>query len=188
MPKVKSQYRLPFKRRYKKKTDYKLRLKAARSGKIRAVARKSLENLRVQFVKFGAAGDKTLAQADSTGLKKFGWQASTGNLSAAYLTGLLAGSLARKAGIESAIFDIGMQASTKGSRLYAAAKGILDSGIKIKVSEKVLPTAERLNGSHISQWAGVAKNKNLFAKYKVQPKDLPKHFEEVKQKILEGKN
>ncbi len=186
MPKITNRYKLPFGRRYSKKTDYRARLKAVRSGKIRAVVRKGLENVKIQFVKFEPAGDKTLAEADSAALKKFGWAAGSGNLPAAYLTGLLAGSRARAAKVETAILDIGLQPSTKGSRLYAAAKGILDSGIKMNVSEKVLPAAERLNGSHIAGWAAAAKNKNFFSAYKVQAKDLPKHFEETKQKILGG--
>ena len=187
MSKVTNRYKLPFRRRQENKTNYKARLKSVRSGKIRAVVRKSLENFKVQFVKFEPAGDKTLAEADSPSLKKFGWSAGSGNLPAAYLTGLLAGAKAKAAGVDSAILDIGLQSSTKGSRIYAAAKGIIDSGIKMKVSENVLPAVERLNGSHISAWSGQAKNKNSFTKYKVGVKDLPKHFEEVKQKILGAK-
>lgn len=184
MPRITKRYKLPFKRRFGKKTDYRARLKSARSGKMRAVVRKSLENLKIQFIKFEPAGDKTLSETDTSSLKSFGWSVGTGNLSAAYLTGLLAGLRAKSAGIDSAILDIGLQTSTKGSRLYAAAKGILDAGLKMKVSEAVLPKPERINGSHISQWASSAKNKNSFTKYKILPKDLPKHFEEVKQKIL----
>ncbi len=187
MSKITNRYKLPFRRRHQKKTDYKARLKAVKSGKVRAVVRKSLEGMKIEFIKFEPAGDKTLAQADSASLKKIGWSAGRGNLPAAYLTGLLAGSRAKTAGIETAILDIGMQTSTKGSRLYAAAKGILDSGIKMNVSEKVLPLAERISGAHIAKFAGEAKGKNFFSAYKVQAKDLPKHFEEVKQKIIGGK-
>ncbi len=187
MPKITNRYKLPFRRRHKKKTDYKARLKAVRGGKIRAVVRKGLEGMKIEFIKFEPAGDKALAQADSASLKKIGWLAGNGNLPAAYLTGLLAGGRAKTAGVDSAILDIGMQTSTKGSRLYAAAKGILDAGVKMKVSEKVLPSAERISGVHIAKFAGEAKNKNFFTNYKMQAKDLPKHFEETKQKIIGGK-
>src|SRR3989338_10786701 len=183
MPKITNRYKLQFWRRYSKKTDYKARLKSVRSGKIRAVVPKGLENFKVQFVKFEPAGDKTLAEADSASLKKFGWAAGSGNLPAAYLTGLLAGSLARAAKVETAILDIGLQPSTKGSRLYAAAKGILDSGIKMKVSENVFPAAERISGAHIAKWAGEVKNKNFFSAYKVQAKDLPKHFRSEERRV-----
>src|SRR3989344_8298608 len=110
MPKITNRYKLPFGRRYSKKTDYKARLKAVRSGKIRAVVRKGLENVKIQFVKFEPAGDKILAEADSASLKKFGWAAGSGNLPAAYLTGLVAGGRARGAKVENANLDIGCEA------------------------------------------------------------------------------
>ena len=48
------------------------------------------------------------------------------------------------------IVDLGLQNATfKGSRLYAAVKGIKDSGVDVKVSDVVFPTEERINGSHL---------------------------------------
>jgi large subunit ribosomal protein L18 len=97
-------------------------------------------------------------------LKKLGW-VRTGNVPASYLTGLLAGKKAKNKKVEEAILDMGLQISTKGSRIYAALKGVLDSGIKVPCSEEILPSEDRIRGKHIS-------------------KDLEKQFDEVKNKIV----
>ena len=180
-------YSVPYRRKRDGKTDYKKRMKLLLGRKTRLVVRRSSKHFSVQLVEFHVKGDKIVCSAHSKELVKYGWKGSTSNSSAAYLTGLLAGSRAKAAKVETAILDIGLQPSTKGSRLYAAAKGILDSGIKMKVSENVFPAAERISGAHIAKWAGEVKNKNFFSAYKVQAKDLPKHFEEVRQKILGAK-
>ncbi len=161
---MKSSYLIPFKRRRKKKTNYKKRLALLKSGKMRLVIRKSLSNISIQFIKFNPEGDETIVSANSTELKKFGWN-RTGNIPAAYLTGLLAGKKAKEKKVEEAVLDLGLQTSTKGSRLYAALKGVLDSGIKVPHSEDVLPSEDRIRGRHISE-------------------EIEKKFEEIKNKIV----
>jgi large subunit ribosomal protein L18 len=151
------------KRRIKKKTNYKKRLPLLKSEKTRLVIRKSLSNISIQFIKFNPNGDETLASAVSTELKKIGWN-KTGNIPAAYLTGLLAGKKAREKNINEAVLDLGLQTSTKGSRLYAALKGVIDSGINVPHSKDILPSEERIRGEHISE-------------------ELAKLFEDVKKKI-----
>ena len=37
--------------------------------------------------------------------------------------------------------------STKGSKIYAAVKGISDSGIKIKYDEKIMPTEDKIKNN-----------------------------------------
>ena len=160
---TKKSYLIPFKRRREKKTDYKKRLAMIKSEKIRVVIRRSLSNIIVQFVDYDAKGDKTLVSAFSTELKKYGWT-RTGNVPASYLTGLLAGKRAKDKKIEEAILDLGLQTSTKGSRIYAALKGILDAGVNVPHSEKILPDENRIKGVHISE-------------------EVVKHFEDVKNKI-----
>lgn len=161
---MKRLYLMPFKRRRKKKTDYKKRLALLKSGKTMLVIRKSLSNISVQFVNFKSEGDETIASATSSQLKKLGWN-RTGNIPAAYLTGLLAGKKAKDKKIEEAILDLRLQTSTKGSRLYAALKGVLDSGIKVPHSEEILPSEDRIKGKHISE-------------------EIEKQFEDVKNKIV----
>jgi large subunit ribosomal protein L18 len=88
--------------------------------------------------------------------------------------------------VEEAIADFGMQISTKGNRLYAAIKGLVDAGLKVPHDPVMLPDAKRLCGEHIAVWSPKA-GKPAFAAYKVRPADLPKHFAEVKSKIIGGK-
>ncbi|RLG58710.1 MAG: 50S ribosomal protein L18, partial [Candidatus Hydrothermarchaeota archaeon] len=84
-------YRVPFRRRREGKTDYRKRLKLLLSGKPRIVVRKTLKHTIVQVIDFDIKGDRVLVSAHSNELKKYGWQANTGNLPASYLTGLLCG-------------------------------------------------------------------------------------------------
>lgn len=159
------------KRRRLQKTNFKKRLALLKSGKTRLVIRKSLENIRVQFIGFKTGGDKTEASAFSAELGNLGWKSGLGNLPAAYLTGMLAGMRAKKAGISGAVFDLGLQTSTKGSRIYAALKGAVDAGLSIPHSEDILPDEERISGKHIQSRKGIEKE-----------------FADVKEKILkEGK-
>jgi len=160
---MKKSYLMPLKRRREKKTNYKNRLALLKSGKTRLVIRKSLSNISVQFINFGPKGDQTIISAFSTELRKLGWN-RTGNVPAAYLTGLLAGKRARDKKIENAVLDLGLQSSTKGSRLYAALKGVLDSGIDVPHLKDILPTEDRIKGKHISE-------------------EIVKKFEDVKKKI-----
>lgn len=157
------------KRRRQQKTDYKKRLALLKSGKTRLVIRKSLENIKVQLIGFSKGGDKTSASAVSADLGKLGWKSGTGNLPAAYLTGLLAGTRAKKAGINEAVFDLGLQTSTKGSRIYASLKGVVDAGLAVPHSEDILPDAERISGKHIQSRKGIEKE-----------------FAEIKEKIMKG--
>ena len=154
------------KRRRNLKTNYKKRLALIKSEKARLVIRKRLNNISVQFINFDSKGDKTIASAFSTELKKLGWKFSLGNIPSAYLTGLLAGNKA-KGKIKEAVLDIGLQTSIKGSRIYSALKGVLDSGVNVNHSENILPSEDRIKGLHISE-------------------DVSRNFEEVKEKILKG--
>lgn len=161
---MKKDYLVPFRRRREDKTNYRKRLALLKSKKTRLVIRRSLSNISVQFINFMPEGDQTIAEANSTELKKLGW-VRTGNVPASYLTGLLAGKKAKNKKVEEAVLDMGLQISTKGSRIYAALKGVLDSGIKVPCSEEILPSEDRIRGKHISR-------------------DLEKQFDEVKNKIV----
>jgi large subunit ribosomal protein L18 len=154
---------IQFKRRREKKTNYKKRLALLKSERTRVVIRKSLSNISIQFINFNPEGDQTVAQASSTELKKLGWT-RCGNIPAAYLTGLLAGKRAKEKKVEEAVLDLGLQISTKGSRLYAALKGVLDSGVNVPHSESILPPEDRVKGKHVSE-------------------EIAKQFDDVKKKI-----
>ena len=134
-----------------------------------------------------------MAAASSEELKKFGWRASCGNIPAAYLTGLICGFRAKARGIEEMVLDIGLHKPTKGSRVFAALKGVLESGIKVNHDEEMLPDDEAIRGERIKDYAELLLSSNPDL-YKVRfsghlsrglkPEDIVDHFKEVKEKIL----
>ena len=150
----------------------------------RLVIRKSLKNIIAQIVIYNPGGDKVVAGAQAKELRKLGWQASTGNIPSSYLVGLLLGKKAIGNKINEAILDLGLHASAKGGRLYALVKGVIDSGLNVKIDEKVFPSEDRLNGQHISSYADKATN-NQFSKTKEHAKNIPQQIEAIKKKILE---
>ena len=187
-------YRVPFRRRREGKTDYYLRRKLVISGLPRLVTRKTLKHMIAQIVIAQPEGDKTLAYVHSKELvQKYGWFGGTGNTPAAYLTGLLIGYKALKANIEKAILDIGLHRPTKGNRVFAALKGAVDAGLEVPHREEILPDGSRIRGEHIAKYAELLERNNpdryqrQFSQYfkrGLDPKKLPEHFEEVKNKII----
>ena len=182
MPKMTRNYKMPHRRRREKRTDYRRRLGLIKSGKVRLVIRKSSSHMNVQFISYVPEGDSTIVSVSSQELKKHGWNCGCGNIPGAYLTGLLAGIMA-KGKISEAVIDMGNQMSTKGSRIYAALKGVLDSGISVPHDPAILPDDSRTRGEHIASWSEKATSPS-FSKYKTSPKDIPKNFEETKEKIM----
>lgn len=139
-----------YNRRTNLKTDYNLRLRLLKSNLTRIVVRRSNKNTLIQFVDYGQDGDKILTSAKSVDLKKLGFSLNTGNISAAYLTGYLAGKKVLKNKLAGdCIVDLGLQNPLYGTRLFAAVKGIMDSGVNVRVSDVVFPAEERINGAHL---------------------------------------
>lgn len=169
---------IPYKRKKEGKTDYKKRLKLLISGTERLVVRKTNTNTIVQIVQYNDDGDKVLVTVSSSSLKKLGWKYSTSNIPSAYLTGLLAGKKAQEKKITSAIVDLGLYTPVKGSKLYAAVKGAIDSGLDIPHSEEIYPSEDRLKGKHIAEYG---KTSNQF---KNKPTDIEESFDDIKKKIL----
>ncbi|MHA1222409.1 MAG: 50S ribosomal protein L18 [Candidatus Heimdallarchaeaceae archaeon] len=194
-PKIRKQgplYRVPFRRRREQKTDYQQRKRLLKSGKIRFIARPSNKNVLVQFIESKAGGDKTLIQTRSSDLKSFGWDISTSNLPAAYLTGYLAGKKALKAKVKEAILDIGIYTPNPGTRIFATLKGVVDAGVEVPCNERMLPSEERIRGEHIKAYAKLLAKEDKeqyklrFAKYlevNKKPEDVPNLFEQTKSKI-----
>src|SRR4030067_1642274 len=95
-----ARYRVQLRRRRERKTDYQARKALVVSGRPRLVARSTLKNTVAQIVVAKPHGDEVLASAHSRELqKKYGWKAPTGNVPAAYLTGLLCGLKAKAKGV-----------------------------------------------------------------------------------------
>lgn len=143
--------KVSFRRRRMGRTDYRLRSRLLRADLPRAVVRASNRNTVVQISAFDPRGDRILGHAVSTELRKMGWKTSTSNLPAAYLTGFLAGKRAVNNGVEAAVLDIGLHVPTKGARVFASLKGLLDAGVEIPHGEEVIPPDERIRGDHIGE-------------------------------------
>jgi len=134
------------------RTDYRRRLMLLRSRKTRIIVRKSLKNIRVQFVEYYQEGDKILVSAISNELiKNYNWKYSIATTPAAYLTGLLAGKKANDKGIKEGILDIGRYRPTTGNKLFAALKGVLDAGIECPHDDTKIPAEDRILGKHLNK-------------------------------------
>ncbi len=187
-------YKVPKRRRREGKTNYYKRYKMILSGHPRFVVRKTNKYVIVQIVEARPEGDRVIAAAHSRELvKKYGWLAGTNNLPAAYLTGVLASARALKAGVKYAVPDIGLHEPKPGAKVFAAIKAANDVGLKVPVSNEVLPGEERIRGEHIASWAKMLQEASpelynrLFSQYVSRgfdPVQLPTHFEEVLNKIL----
>jgi large subunit ribosomal protein L18 len=186
-------YSLPFRRRREQRTDYKLRRSLLTSGRHRAVVRLTNKFVYVQVAEAKPEGDYVKASASSRELVKMGWKGGTGNLPAAYLTGELAGRRAIASGIKEALLDIGLKSSSKGSRLYAVLKGLVDSGLVVPHSPDNLPSDDRLAGTHVSTYAKSLSTqssdqyKKHFSRYLIRglkPEDLSAHFKQVREQLM----
>jgi len=174
---------VPYHRKKSGKTNYKKRLRLLLSEKLRLIIRRSNKNVLGQIVQYHPDGDKVLLTTTSQELTKLGWNYSRKNLPASYLTGLLLGKKAQEKKVKEAILDLGLQTSIGGGRLYAFLKGVIEGGVQVPHNEKILPSGDRLNGQHITQYVGKAQG-NQFAQYKKQNQSIDKTFTEIKQKIV----
>jgi len=189
-------YTLRFRRKKKGLTDYRKRIKILSSNKTRLVVRKSTRNVQASIVQYRKEGDLVKLSFHSENLKKFGWNYSTKNIPAAYLVGYLLGKKATNAKSDEVILDIGLQKSVRGSRIYAVLAGALDAGLKVPHAKDILPSKDRLNGSHISKYGEMLKKdgsrlKRQFGGYlknNVQLEVISKKFEEVRGNIEKNTN
>ena len=158
--------RLRFKRRRDGETDYRRRMKLLRGETPRAVVRISNTQTVCQLVEFNPDGDIVIASVNGKALvDKYSWpeDASRKSIPASYLTGFALAKNAISSGHESAILDIGLSASSKGSRVFAALKGMIDAGLEIPHGEDVLPDEDRINGMHIDASMGDKVKKSIKA-------------------------
>jgi len=185
-------YNVPYRRRREGKTDYRRRKKLILSGLPRLVARKTNKHIIAQMVEASVEGDKVVASAHSSELrKKYGWLGSLKSLPAAYLTGLICGYRALEKGVKKAVLDIGLQAPSKGARVFAVLKGCLDAGVEIPHGEEILPDEDRIKGQHISEYAKILSSdpdtyRRRFSEYLSRgfsPETIVEHFSTVKEKI-----
>ena len=140
---------LPRRRRLEAKTDYKTRLSLLDSNKPRLILRKTNRYIIAQVAISENAQDKVIASVNSKDLSAIGWyEENSGKLksrAAAYLTGYMLGKKLNGR-ISEAILDIGMHRNIHKSRLYAALRGALDSGLKVPHGSNALPPMEMIEG------------------------------------------
>lgn len=178
---INSKYVVPFRRRRQQKTDYKQRLNLLKSGALRVVVRLKKNTCIIQLVDFDGKSDKTLLNVNAVDLKKLGWKHSTGNIPASYLAGYMFGKKAKDMKVEEAIFDLGLNRMTKGGRVAAVMKGVVDSGLEVPANlEELAPSEDRIKGEHIASFVENAP-KGQFSKDK--PKSIVKDFDAVMKKL-----
>jgi len=185
-------YRVPFRRRREGKTNYQSRKALILSKLPRIAVRGTLRHMTAQILKAKATGDEAVVSAHSHELTKtYGWQGGCGNVPAAYLTGLLCGCRAVARGVKKAVLDIGLQSPSKGARVFATLKGVLDAGVTVSHKEDVLPDEKRICGQHVADYANILSSdpeahQKKFSKYLsrgLRPEKLPEHFSLVREKI-----
>jgi len=186
-------YRVPYRRRREGKTDYAARRIMAISDRPRFVVRPSNKNIVIQIITAKIEGDYVLAQSNSKELKEYGWLGGSKNIPAAYLLGMIAAKKALAKGIDEAILDIGLLRPTKGSRIFSAVKGAIDTGFKIPCDSNIMPNSSSIDGKTISEYADSIENPFLYErqfsgylKNGLRPQDLPDHVSQIKSKIEEA--
>jgi large subunit ribosomal protein L18 len=185
-------YRVPFRRRREGKTNYRARRALVLSRTPRLVVRLSLKHAIVQVIEAEAIGDRVVVSAHSSELAKtYGWLSSGGNIPAAYLTGLLCGFKALANGVNKAFLDIGLHIPSKGTRVFAALKGVVDAGVEVPHSEDILPDEDRIRGKHIADYAASLSSEPAVYQQKFskaiksgsRPEKISDHFSVVKGKV-----
>lgn len=186
-------YRVAFRRRREGKTDYQLRRGLVVSRLPRLVIRGTLRNVSAQLIEPEVAGDRVIASAHSRELvKNYGLLGDTGNVSAAYLTGLLCGFKAVNIGVKRAVFDAGLQYPSKGARIFAALKGALDAGLVMSFDKKTLPDEKRIMGQHITDYAkrlsstpeAYQKQFSAMSARGFKPENINDNLKQVKENIV----
>jgi len=187
-------YRVPYRRRREYKTNYKRRRSLATSRMPRLVVRTSGRHILVQLVRSEIEGDHIVTQTSSGELvKKFDWRGGTKNTQSAYLLGLIAGHKAAHGGVKTAILDIGLSSPTKGSRMFAVARGALDAGLEVPCDSDVMPVPERIEGAQVAAYAKrlqetppeYERRFSGYLKRKLRPEEVVEHFRETKARITE---
>ena len=143
--------KVKYRRRRENKTDYKARLSLLKSELPRIAIRKTNKYIIIQLIESKEAQDFVLLTVNSKELLKYGWpEAAAGSLKsvpAAYLTGFLFAKKLKE--IKKGIADLGLQRSTKGSRVYAALMGATEGGMEIPCNKEMFPSNERINKAHV---------------------------------------
>ena len=176
-------YSVPMRRRREGRTDYHQRLRLLKSGDPRLVARTSNSHVRAQLITTGPNGDITHVAATSEELDDYGWEAPTGNVPSAYLTGFLLGSRAVAEGHDEAVLDIGLRTATPGNKVFSVQEGAIDAGLEIPHSDDVLADWSRNRGEHIADYAEQLDEPLYSGEFDAT--ELPEHVDDVLETLQE---
>jgi len=168
-----SRYQVKYRRRREGKTDYYARKRLVaqdknkyNTPKYRFVVRLTCSKVICQVISSTIEGDRVLAAADSTELRRYNILSGLTNYAAAYCTGLLvARRLLKELGLDSTFeglkettgaeyhveedakdrrpfrcyLDVGLIRTTTGNRVFGAMKGACDGGLHIPHNTKRFP-------------------------------------------------
>jgi large subunit ribosomal protein L18 len=186
-------YRVPLKRRRENKTNYHKRRVMVLAKTPRLVIRRSQKYITLQIIEALPQGDHTLLATTSKKLSEYGWKSPSGNIPAAYLTGVMIGHQAQSNGINAVIPDIGLRRASPGSRVFAVIKGAQDAGLNVPCGE-TMPDDFRITGQHIASYAETLlqtsprEYEKRFSQYisaGIKPQELPTQVKKVKTKIIQ---
>ena len=187
-------YTSTFRRIRERKTNYRKREKLLIGKKDFVTVNVSDQNISAQLIRPELLGDKVLASVHSNELLSYGWKGSRKNIPSCYLVGLLLGKKCIQKKITSAILYIGKRHFT--TKIAACLKGMSEAGLEMPISEEVLPSDERIQGTHIAEYAKKIKSNDDLYKSRfssnlelgLDPEKYPNHFSEVKDRIVNDKN
>ena len=183
-----------FRRIRERKTNYRKREKLLIGKKDFVTVNVSDQNISAQLIRPELLGDKVMASVHSNELLSYGWKGSRKNIPSCYLVGLLLGKKCIQKKITSAILYIGKRHFT--TKIAACLKGLSEAGLEMPISEEVLPSDERIQGTHIAEYAKKIKSNDDLYKSRfssnlgsgLEPEKYPNHFSEVKDRIVNDKS
>jgi large subunit ribosomal protein L18 len=186
-------YTSTFRRIRERKTNYRKREKLLVGKKDFVTVNVSDQNISAQLIRPDLLGDKVMASVHSNELLSYGWKGSRKNIPSCYLVGLLLGKKCLQKKISSAILYIGKRHFT--TKIAACLKGLSEAGLELPFSENILPSEDRIQGTHIADYAKKLKANDDVYKSRfssnlgsgLEPEKYPSHFSEVKDKIVNEK-
>jgi large subunit ribosomal protein L18 len=186
-------YTSTFRRIRERKTNYRKREKLLVGKKDFVTVNVSDQNISAQLIRPDLLGDKVMASVHSNELLSYGWKGSRKNIPSCYLVGLLLGKKCLQMKISSAILYIGKRHFT--TKIAACLKGLSEAGLELPFSESILPSEDRIQGTHIADYAKKLKANDDVYKSRfssnlgsgLEPEKYPSHFSEVKDKIVNDK-
>jgi large subunit ribosomal protein L18 len=149
------------KRRIENKTNYLKRRRLLESKNPRIIIRKTNKYVLFQYIETKIAQDEVKFMFTSKSLLNYGWpkekEGSLKSLGAAYLAGMAFGKMIKNE--KQAIIDTGLIRNTKGSKIHAGIKGIIDSGAKMSYNPEMFPEEKRICSENIKGFFEKVKSK-----------------------------